>query len=85
MTTDDDWRLMGQENYLKGARLSLQTYRRPRADWDHDHCEFCAAKFMEEDLPEVLHEGYTTEDQYHWVCPACFADFKERLEWVEAT
>lgn len=27
MTNDDDWRLMGQEKYLKGVTLSFQTYR----------------------------------------------------------
>ena len=87
MVNDDDWRLMGQENYLKGVKLSFQTYRRRRPDWDHDHCEFCSAKFMEDDLPDALREGYTTDNQYHWVCPTCFEDFKDRFEWalVEAT
>ena len=82
MTNDDDWRLMGQEKYLKGVTLSFQTYRCLRPDWDHDHCAFCSAKFMEADLPDILREGYTAENQYHWVCPTCFDDFKDRFEWV---
>ncbi len=67
MTNDDDWRLMGQEKYLKGVTLSFQTYRCLRPDWDHDHCEFCSAKFMEADLPDILREGYTTDTSMHFV------------------
>ena len=64
--------------------LFFRAYRRPRPDWDHDHCEFCWAKFMEDDLPDVLHEGYTTENEYHWICPTCFNDFNERFAWTVA-
>ena len=48
---------------------------------DHDHCEFCWAKFMVEDYPDVLHEGYSTLDEYRWVCKGCFEDFKESFQW----
>jgi hypothetical protein len=79
MVEKDDWRLQGQERYLKGATLYWRKYRRPpwNPDWDHDHCEFCGAKFMEEDYPDVLHEGYATSDEYRWVCKPCFEDFAE--------
>jgi hypothetical protein len=84
MVDRSDWRLTNQEAYLKGATLVRRRYRRyaKNADWDHDHCEFCWAKFMMEDHPDVLHEGYATLDDYHWICPACFEDFKEQFEWV---
>jgi hypothetical protein len=36
---------------------------------------------MDEPLPDVLRAGYTTADNYHWVCPRCFADFRERFRW----
>ena len=44
---DDDWRLRGQEDYLQGATLLLKAYRAWSVDWEHDHCEFCWAKFMD--------------------------------------
>jgi hypothetical protein len=38
--------------------------------------------FMAEDLPDVLHVGYSTEDEYRWMCDSCFAEFKDRFRWV---
>jgi len=72
---------MGQERYLKAAVLHWSNWTRPRPTWDHDHCEFCWAKFMEEDFPEVLHFGYTTADRYRWICKQCFEDFKDNFEF----
>jgi hypothetical protein len=79
---DRDWRLGGQERYLKGATLLKRTYRPypKNHNWDHDHCAFCWAKFMVADDPKVLHEGYCTEDEKHWVCAKCFSDFKVAFE-----
>jgi hypothetical protein len=42
----DDWRLQGQEKYLKGVMLSLIAYSPSNPNNDHDHCEFCGEKFM---------------------------------------
>jgi hypothetical protein len=81
MHEPNDWRLTNQLEYLKGAQLSRRTYRAPRPNWDHDHCEFCWAEFSERDEPPVLHEGFTTRDEYRWVCPTCFDDFKNLFEW----
>jgi hypothetical protein len=82
--SDTDWRLNGQEEYLFGVVLIRRGYRRNASnpEWDHDHCEFCSAKFMAEDVPDVLHEGYSTEDEYRWVCNDCFCAFRERFQWV---
>jgi hypothetical protein len=79
----DDWRLQGQENYLKGVTLVHQLYRKYKgnAHWDHDHCAFCLAKFMIEDFPDVLHRGYSTEDDYHWICESCYQDFVGMFDW----
>lgn len=81
---ESDWRLQGQQKYLEGAALVPKQYRRhPRnSDWDHDHCAFCWATFMVEDVPGVLHQGYCTLDEYHWICPTCFADFREQFAWT---
>lgn len=84
MSLNEDWRLQGQERYLSGVTLTYRRYRRyPKdPDWDHDHCSFCWAKFMVEDYPDVLHDGYCTLDDYHWICTNCFADFHERFGWT---
>lgn len=78
-----DWRLTVQERFLKGVTLVHRRYRRyaKNSDWDHDHCAFCSAKFMVEDLPDVLHQGYCTSDDYHWICETCFEDFKKMFAW----
>jgi hypothetical protein len=67
----DDWRLTDQEGYLKDAELTWRRYRARSDTWEHEHCAFCWAKFMDpeysdghrrfiEDHPEVLTAGYTT-------------------------
>jgi hypothetical protein len=75
-----DWRLQGQERFLKSVAVTWKRYEPYRPGWDHDHCEFCSAKFSlcENDL----HEGYVTLDGYHWICKACFCDFQETFEWL---
>ena len=75
-----DWRLQGQERFLSGVELTWKPYRPCRDDWEHDHCEFCGAKFSEK--AEDLNEGYVTRDGYHWVCADCYEDFKERFQWT---
>jgi len=75
----DDWRLRGQEKYLSGVSLFRRKYRRYSETWDHDHCAFCWATFSEMD--EDLHEGYTTDDEYHWICAPCYEDFREQFHW----
>jgi len=52
--------------------------------WDHDHCEACWAKFTEYASPETLTEGYATTDNYRWICPQCFQDLKDEMEWKQA-
>jgi len=81
----NDWRLQGQERHLRKRAWLWKAYRRPREDWDHDHCAFCWAKFMEPGTPGTLHEGYATENDYYWVCKTCFDDFKQMFEWTLAS
>ena len=96
MSEPDDWRLQGQDRYLQGVTLEWRRCRSPRPSWDHDHCDFCWAKFAESGraeapIPEALAEGYTTTDAHprgaeaYWVCEPCFEDFHERFEWSVAT
>ena len=72
-----DWREQGQEQYLSGLVFYKKKYKKYREGWDHDHCEFCWAKFCEEDISDCLHEGYATKDNYRWICEDCFKEFKE--------
>ncbi|HTR54753.1 MAG TPA: hypothetical protein VMJ10_28880 [Kofleriaceae bacterium] len=80
---DDDWRLRGQEKYLHGASWTWKTYRRYRDNWEHDHCSFCWAKLTEPGTDGEAHEGYSTKNDYYWVCATCFDDFKERFAWTK--
>jgi len=32
-------------------------------------------------LPGVLNSGYTTADQYRWICTDCFDDFQDQFLW----
>jgi hypothetical protein len=83
MVDSSDWRLQRQERFLQGVELCHRAYRRPvkKPNWDHDHCEFCWAKFGVEEGPGIVHEGYCTLDEYRWICSTCFDDFKERFDW----
>ena len=76
----DDWRRLGQEAYLMGAVLELRLYRPPRPGCDHDPCEFCGVKFSNREGD--LHRGYTTPDEYRWICEGWFQDFKDEFGWI---
>ena len=77
---ENDWRLFReQERYLKGAVLVAQKYRPADPQNDHDHCEFCMAKFSA--VPDDLHFGYSTKDYKIWICEQCFDDFKQMFDW----
>lgn len=77
---EDDWRLNGQQAYLKGCALRWRAYRARTPSWEHEHCEFCWAKFMDPGFsdahrqyiqahPDVFTAGYTTADGDEG-CPA---------------
>ncbi|PKK97674.1 MAG: hypothetical protein CVV56_08420 [Tenericutes bacterium HGW-Tenericutes-1] len=80
MIDKDDWRLSGQDKYLIDKKLYFKKWEPYKDNWDHDHCQFCWEKFS--DFPGSLYEGYTTEDNYVWICPECFMDFKEMFHWT---
>ena len=74
-----DGRLCGQEAYLAGVTLVYRKWKSVNPQNDHDHCEFCWEKFA--DYEGCLHEGYSTEDCYRWICADCYQDFKRRFGW----
>ena len=89
-----DWRLENLESnpLLRGARFIRKPYRMYAPNWDHDHCAGCWVKFMEigTDSPHetILHEGFEVTDdypkgaEYEWVCPSCFEEFGQAMEFV---
>jgi hypothetical protein len=82
MSNAKDWRLTNQERYLKGAVLIWRHYAPANPANDHDHCEFCYAKFMAVGgEPDALSEGYSTPDRYRWICKPCFDDFATQFAW----
>ena len=67
----NDRRLTNQDQYLLRAALTWRRYRARSETWEHDHCAFCWAKFMDPEFseahrqhiaehPDVFTEGYTT-------------------------
>jgi hypothetical protein len=82
MPERDDWRLRNQARYLTGATLFGQQYVSGKVPDDHDHCEFCFAKFMQSGTSNLLDAGYTTADHEYWICPTCFSDFRDKFAWT---
>lgn len=76
MVDQKDWRLRNQIKYLKGVELVQTNFQTKSKDWDHDHCEFCWAKFA-----KTSDAGYSTLDGYYWICFNCFKNFKEMFDW----
>jgi hypothetical protein len=75
-----DWRIENLK-FTRGANLQFKKYARYGENWDHDHCEGCWATFMESGGPDVLTEGYLTDDNYRWICLDCFRDLKDFMDW----
>jgi hypothetical protein len=88
VVADDDWRIQGQAKYIQGATFVWRSWSSDRPDWDHDHCDICWVHCWDcifEDDPDTQHEGWATPDAAHWVCGACFEDFRNRFDFrVEA-
>ena len=82
----DDWRI-DNARHLKGLTLHFRQWKRPRPDWDHDHCAACYVKLADFDAPDVQRSGYATGADYpkgagyEWVCVECFRDLKEAMGW----
>jgi len=77
LNSKNDWRLRNQDEYLMNVHLVFEKFDSSLRD--HDHCEFCWAKFG--DSEKDLHYGYCTPDKYHWICEDCFRDFKDLFRW----
>ena len=62
MSTAEEWKQhkLKSLEHLKASTFTFADYTPPDAEWDHDHCEGCWAKFALFDAPEILHSGYFT-------------------------
>ena len=76
----NDWRFMGQDKYLMNVQLVFAHFNKRSESWNHEHCEFCTARFSEYDGD--LHEGYSTLDKNWWICEKCYNDFKDMFIWT---
>lgn len=76
--------VLGLEEQLKNIPIYHIPFRPLSEQWDHGHCIFCWAKFYLHE--ECLQEGYCTQPQNSrdavWICPECYADFKEMFGWT---
>ena len=81
MREPNDWRLTNQERYLKGVTLVWHSYSPASPKNDHDHCEFCFAKFMKIEGPDILNIGFSTVDRGRWICKSCYEDFADLFAW----
>ena len=80
---EEDWRL-GLANtpaFYKQFKWKFKRWSQTRPGWDHDHCEFCQVKIMDEPSPENLAEGWATTDETYWICQECFNDFQGTYHW----
>ena len=83
MVSKDDWRRMGQEEYLMEKELRyVGSYTSYSATREHEHCCFCAANISAYDGD--LHEGFCTTDdkQSYWICKDSFEDFNNEFRWI---
>jgi len=73
------WKFLniGDKNVPNFHRISYH----PMENWDHDHCEGCTAKFMENGMYDTLAEGYADapnyKDAYCWLCDNCYRILKD--------
>ena len=45
-----------------------------------NYCAICEKKFHQIHAG-TLKDGYTTEDNEHWICAGCFAGYREEFQW----
>lgn len=62
------------QGFLSGKRMTYRIFI-STPDQDHEHCNFCGAKFSPRERD--LWFGYAPSDASSWVCPECFALYRE--------
>jgi hypothetical protein len=83
--------LAARLHYLIGCVFMRMPYRKPREDWEHDHCAACWRTIAEIEGEDIAHEGYASiatekwKADYHWICPECFEQHREHMRWAVVT
>lgn len=79
-TWRDDWRIMGQEGYLRKKRLQHRYFNRSLCVEDFDQCEFCWDCFDDDPAHPMM--AYFEPINKHWICEECYNDFKSHFDWT---
>lgn len=83
MISKYDWRRMGQEKYLMGAKLWYVSQYKPYSErWEHEHCCFCFQKISQYEGDTHSGDCTTDEKQSHLICEECHKDFKDEFNWT---
>jgi hypothetical protein len=68
----------------RGAGFRWERWRRPHADWDHDHCLFCQVCICDSGNPGHYAHAFvkvSPSRETVWVCRSCFKLASQALEW----
>lgn len=79
-TWRDDWRLMGQEGYLKEKTLLHRHFDRKICVEDYLQCEFCWSSLEDDEGKGIM--CFFEPEQKLWVCEECYSDFREHFDWT---
>ena len=79
-TWREDWRIAGQESYLKNKVLQHRLFDRSICVEDYTQCEFCWALFDKDKDNPIM--AYFQPDEKVWVCEECFNDFNRFFHWT---
>ena len=79
-TWENDWRNLGQLDYLYKKEIKKITQYQPyNEQWEHEHCIFCWEKISP--YQNDQHSGYCTIDKKDWICESCFNDLQDLFQW----
>jgi hypothetical protein len=92
MSVLDDPRYSQHLEATRGATFHFTPFVELQVRDDHAHCIACSREIAEQAWPDVVHEGYVTRFplgyegypvryQLQWVCPQCFSDFRQTMDW----
>ena len=82
-TWRDDWRIGGQESYLKNKKLKHIKFSRSLVYEDYDQCEFCYDIFDDPNGNESNNlMAYYEPEKKVWICEQCYNDFKQYFNWT---
>lgn len=79
-TWRNDWRIMGQEGYLKGKILQYRVFDRAICREDYCQCEFCWDTFESEAGSSTF--AYFEPSGKFWICDTCYRDFEQHFGWI---